>query len=299
MEVSPKAAASDSDVASPGPRNPSAAGGASATAGQAHAYARSAGKERDAVASASAAAPGGSRRSSGSGANSTSVPFPPPAPNATFCPSSSGRKKTQLDGMVGAVVLALRFLPLDAAPIALIVTDGVADYPSPMEYDGLSMRLCRYDIVISCLLVDRVGATAAGWATAPASGTSGKRVGLDVSTRSIGRTPQDESSTAARKHRVPDLNGLAHLVGVTGGFFYDLETLDKETAAGLADGGGSGGGAVPPDAAPGGWTSADLVWRGGGPGDGPSLALCQVCGVWGGVGAFRWRPAEGGKTALW
>ena len=66
-------------------------------------------------------------------------------------------------------MLALKFLPLDAAPIALIVTDGVADYPSPMDYDGLSMRLCRYDVAISCLLVDRVGATAAGWALAPAS----------------------------------------------------------------------------------------------------------------------------------
>ncbi|CAN0082295.1 unnamed protein product, partial [Laminaria digitata] len=198
VEVSPKTTVSDSDVASPGPRNPPAAAaarGAAATAGQAHAYARSVGKERDAaaaVAVASAAA-GGSRRSSGSGTNSASVPFLPPTPphSSSFLPppSSSARKKTQLDGMVGAVVLALKFLPLDAAPIALIVTDGVADYPSPMDYDGLSMRLCRYDVAISCLLVDH------------------------------------DSYAAARKHRVPDLNGLAHLVGVTGGFFYDLETL--------------------------------------------------------------------------
>ncbi|CAM9794653.1 unnamed protein product, partial [Ectocarpus sp. 4 AP-2014] len=48
--------------------------------------------------------------------------------------------------MADAIVLALKFLPLDAAPIALVVTDGLVDYPSPTEYDGLSMRLCRHDV---------------------------------------------------------------------------------------------------------------------------------------------------------
>ncbi|CAN0121075.1 unnamed protein product, partial [Scytosiphon promiscuus] len=89
----------------------------------------------------------------------------PPTPSASSLSSPSAaapphrqlRKKTQLDGMVDAIVLALKFLPLDAAPIALVVTDGIADYPSPMEYDGLSMRLCRHDVAVSCLLLDRGG----------------------------------------------------------------------------------------------------------------------------------------------
>lgn len=220
-------------------------------------------------------------------------------------------------------MLALKFLPLDAAPIALIVTDGVADYPSPMEYDGLSMRLCRYDVAVSCLLVDRMGSRVVargagrigaitvmtkGVAAAAAAerrgtrilgarvgvagggGTAGegqggkKRDGVKYETDRLGIdfSPHGEAYSASRKHRIPDLNGLAHLVGVTGGWFYDLETLEAELGNDGSNGSGGGNVSYPGAAGGGGarqgsagqaFQGTGSVWQGCG---GPSPALCKV-----------------------
>ena len=264
-------------------------------------------------------APPSTTSSSGPGSSPSQPPPPPPPPPHQL------RKKTQLDGMADAIMLALKFLPLDAAPIALIVTDGVADYPSPMEYDGLSMRLCRHDVAVSCLLIDRMGSRvvargagrigaitvmtkgAAAAATAERRGSrmlrggggvvgsgagtagegkGGKRDGVKYETDRLGIdfSPHGEAYSAFRKHRVPDLNGLAHLVGVTGGWFYDLETLEAELVSGGSAGGGGGGGSNVPFRGPadsgarqGGagqaFQGTGSVWLGCG---GPSPALCQV-----------------------
>lgn len=93
----------------------------------------------------------------------------------------------------------------------------------------------------------------------------------------IGFLPHNEAYMASRKHRVPDLSGLAHLVGVTGGWFYDLETLE----AVLADGGrvavpGPGGTAVANEDGAVGETGIAEKGRGGLTCWGPSAGLCQV-----------------------
>lgn len=184
--------------------------------------------------------------------------------------------------MAEAIELALKFLPLDAAPMALIVTDGVMDYCPPMTYDGLSMRLCRQDVTVSCLLVDRIGATATGQIGTSVSGTRG---GCETDRRGADDRPHGGGYAMARKFRIPDLNGLAHLVSVSGGCFFDLETLHGDVAGAMCDAvgvdGGSGGGggnrareAVEQDGrcAP----ADDSVKRAGRAGNGPSPALCQV-----------------------
>lgn len=69
------------------------------------------------------------------------------------------KKKTQLEGMTEAIVLALKFMPLDAAPIAALVTDGCEGHPTLTLYDGMKMRLCRVDVVVSCILIDGSGSS--------------------------------------------------------------------------------------------------------------------------------------------
>lgn len=83
---------------------------------------------------------------------------------------------------------------------------------------------------------------------------------------------------------VPDSTGLALLVAVTGGWFYNLETLravvedGRRSRSGVVNAGDEKAGpeekiaiGVGPAAAAVGTTGAE--------GDGPSPALCQVCGV--------------------
>lgn len=191
--------------------------------------------------------------------------------------------------MSEAVELALEFLPLDAAPMALIVTDGVVDYPAPMEYDGLPMRLCRKDVSVSCLLVDRIGASTLGQIGVSASGKAG---GCETDRRGADYQPHDSNYAMTRKFRVPDLNGLAHLASVSGGCFFDLETLHAMTegdarvsvsAAGAGESANAGSGAglgggrkVVDEVHGGGFSSAEYARNGGPLGVGPSLALCQV-----------------------
>lgn len=227
------------------------------------------------------AAGGGAGRNQGNAGTSTY------SARGSSSSSPSYGKKTQLDGMAGAILLALKFLPLDAAPMAVLVTDGVADYPTPMEYDGLSMRLCRDDVAVSCILVDRIGASTTGSIGVSASG---KRGGCETDRRGLDFLPHDGEYASARRRRVPDLNGLTHVVGVSGGWFYDLETLERITAAtqagntrgsGADDGGGGGGGGSPPsgtrDCTLGRILTSEAIKAvKAGPGDGPSSVLCQV-----------------------
>lgn len=188
--------------------------------------------------------------------------------------------------MSEAVELALEFLPLEAAPMALIVTDGVMDYPAPMEYDGLPMRLCRKDVSVSCLLVDRIGASTLGQIGVSASGKAG---GCETDRRGADYQPHDSNYAMTRKFRVPDLNGLAHLASVSGGCFFDLETLHAMTegdargsvsAAGAGEsvnvGPGSGRRVVVDEVHGGGFSSAEYARNGGPLVVGPSHALCQV-----------------------
>ncbi|CAN0176903.1 unnamed protein product, partial [Discosporangium mesarthrocarpum] len=61
-------------------------------------------------------------------------------------------EKDQLEGMAEAVIMALSFMPTDAAPLVVMVTDGVGAYPVSMRYDGLEMQLCQLDVPVTCLL---------------------------------------------------------------------------------------------------------------------------------------------------
>lgn len=334
----------DSDITSPAPGNLAVTAGVGPRDGGAEAAPAPVATARARDSSSGGGGGGGrvapSRRGSNTsssggyvGANGIFHPSAPPSTTSSSAPGSSPpqpppprqlRKKTQLDGMADAIMLALKFLPLDAAPIALIVTDGVADYPSPMEYDGLSMRLCRHDVAVSCLLVDRMGSRVVargagrigaitvmtkgreGAAAAAAQrvgtgilggregvagaggqareGKGGKGGGIKYETDRLGIdfSPHGEAYSASRKHRVPDLNGLAHLVGVTGGWFYDLETLEAELVSGgsTTAAAAAGGGKSPFPVAAGGGTrqggafqGTGSMWLGCG---GPSPALCQV-----------------------
>ncbi|CAM9294826.1 unnamed protein product, partial [Ascophyllum nodosum] len=92
--------------------------------------------------------------------------------------------------------------------------------------------------------------------------------------------PHDGSYAMARKFRVPDLNGLAHLASVSGGCFFDLETLHAMTVGENGHGsapalGGGGGKRLAEDAHGGGGSSLERGRKGEALGVGPSLALCQ------------------------
>jgi hypothetical protein len=119
--------------------------------------------------------------------------------------SSSSSSVTHLEGAVQAVAFALKFLPFDAAPLAVVLTDGVGERPPSTAYDSLMMQLCRHDIPVHCV---QVGTGWTGEGDAVAAAASGA---LALPRHSFGF--------------VPDIDGLAHMALVTGGAHFDLATL--------------------------------------------------------------------------
>lgn len=74
---------------------------------------------------------------------------------AHYCSSSARDEDLNLDAdeedisvadVLENCVFALNSLPLEAAPIIIVVTDGVLGYPDVTEYDHLIMQLVRHDI---------------------------------------------------------------------------------------------------------------------------------------------------------
>lgn len=224
-----------------------------------------------------------------------------------------GKKKSQVEGMVEAIILALKFMPLDAAPLAVLVTDGCESHPPHTRYDGVKMRLCRYDVVVSCVLID--GSGAAKTLSNGARGSKGWRSRRRRGSSSLGSSNFVSSSSLSPssiicnpfepldKCLVPSSTGLAHMAAVTGGWFYTLETL----RAALDDGGHRVGGAAAAVSGIGGVgkkrgvrmaaaakmgpSAGQSVFPGSGEGDGPSEALCQVRWV-------RYPPPGGGRVGM-
>ncbi|CAM9892469.1 unnamed protein product, partial [Choristocarpus tenellus] len=60
-------------------------------------------------------------------------------------------RKTLLEGMSEVLIMSLKFMPTDAAPLAVFVTDGVGYYPPFLRYDALEMQLCRLDVPVTCV----------------------------------------------------------------------------------------------------------------------------------------------------
>ncbi|CAM9090651.1 unnamed protein product [Phaeothamnion confervicola] len=158
---------------------------------------------------------GGVQDTAGAGATGTARDAAAARSGGGGC-GGGGGGPSQLEGMVQSLVFALKFLPFDAVPVAVVVSDGVGDYGGLLDYDSLIMQLCRHDIVVHCVLLEH---------SEDGGGGGG------------GRT-----SNVAAAHPfgfLPDWNGLAHLSAVTGGRLFDLDTL--AAAAGVADSGSAGG----------------------------------------------------------
>jgi hypothetical protein len=122
------------------------------------------------------------------------------------------RDGTQLEFIAQASAFALKFLPFDAAPMVVVLSDCVLGRPPAVGYDSLIMQFSRYAIPVHGVLV----------------GTS--RAAMSDEWHAFGYEPDED--------------GLMHVCAVTGGTSFDMDLLASALELTTNWGGDSGEGGV-------------------------------------------------------